>query len=94
MADGIPTWRSKGDEPSWKYSIEPVLLPACMGSFDFVRLAPHFAQDDSVEKFRVIVLAIGQGAEEVGATRLMHKDSFLCVLRDPLAIFAVRGFLF
>jgi hypothetical protein len=65
-----------------------------MGSFDFVRLAPHFAQDDSVEKFRVILLAIGQGAEEVGATRFMHKDSFLCVLRDPFAILAVRGFSF
>jgi hypothetical protein len=24
-----------------------------MGSFDFVRLAPHFAQDDRVDKFDV-----------------------------------------
>jgi len=29
-------------------SAGPLVLPAGMGSFDFVRLAPHFAQDDSV----------------------------------------------
>jgi hypothetical protein len=28
----------------------PVVLLTGMGSFDFVRLAPHFAQDDRVEK--------------------------------------------
>src|SRR5437660_192841 len=27
-------------------SVGPVVLPAGMGSFDFVRLAPHFAQED------------------------------------------------
>ena len=27
-------------------SVGPVVLPAVMGSFDFVRLAPHFAQED------------------------------------------------
>jgi len=26
-----------------------VVLPTGMGSFDFVRLAPHCAQDDTVE---------------------------------------------
>jgi hypothetical protein len=26
----------------------PVVLPTGVGSFDFVRLAPHFAQDDRV----------------------------------------------
>ena len=31
-------------------SIGPLVLPTGMGSFDFVRLAPHFAQDDRVEK--------------------------------------------
>jgi hypothetical protein len=29
-------------------SIGPLVLPAYAGSFDFVRLAPHCAQDDRV----------------------------------------------
>ena len=33
----------------WKFPFGPVVLPTGMGSFDFVRLAPHCAQDDSVE---------------------------------------------
>jgi hypothetical protein len=31
-------------EPWWKFSIRPAVLPTDMGSFDFVRLALHFAQ--------------------------------------------------
>ena len=27
----------------------PVVLRTCVGSFDYVRLAPHFAQDDRAE---------------------------------------------
>jgi hypothetical protein len=32
----------------WKFSVELVEPSAGMGSFDCVRLSPHFAQDDNV----------------------------------------------
>jgi hypothetical protein len=43
----------KPEEPSVvERSFRPVVPEADMGSFDYVRLPPHFAQDDRFEKAR------------------------------------------
>jgi hypothetical protein len=34
----------------WKFPYGPPVVSADMGSFDSVRLAPHFAQDDRIGK--------------------------------------------
>ena len=60
-------------------SVGPVVLPAGMGSFDFVRLAPHFAQEDRhllVNKISAGPLARAVYGEVLATLRVDVRSAF------------------
>ena len=68
----------------WKLLSKPVVGSKCTGSFDCVRLAPHFAQDDSAVDYGSRRLAAADcgslplGAGECGSLRLTAGDWDRC----------------
>jgi hypothetical protein len=73
-------------------SVGPIGLPAYAGSFDFVRLAPHFGQDDRTKKNET-TYCHQSGAEAAegsdatsffGAVRTLVLERFSAVLIPPI----------